>query len=247
VVCALLALALAAPLSAGPSRSQGDSAPAWLPGDRWSYLETDCNLGECVQYNSTREVQAEETVVLGDIQVQAYRVLTRTERPEQMPFFDGSVRWYRASDLAEVRFRSGNAVVGWTYDPPFAFLEFPMEPGPPREVTSTVRSDSGNTTQRWSVVQVVAIRTIEVPAGTFEAYEILEASSGRRFFFASSAAWFVKIEGELGPDHTAILTRAELEPRGSFPFLQLAGVAIVGAFVSAAVVIVLRRKRGRGV
>lgn len=224
-----------------PAAGQGETlAPVWHLGDEWTYKEVDTTLsGMFFQFNSSMKVVGMETLVVNGTAVPTYRVAFRSGRDEgrPFPFIDGSVRWYRTSDLAEVRFLAGSGDWGWTYEPPFALLTFPLRPGAPRNVVATVHLSNGNVTERLATVEVKGLTEVDVPAGNFQAYEILALPYGQlqiadRYFYSPFVANFVRTEGIWGPDHVVVLAEANLTPDSEPPTIVI--LSILGTVTAAA-------------
>ena len=219
-----------------------DGPPTWRIGDRWTYRERECYVWDCPPFsNFTQEVTGMETVSWNNSSVETYRVSYRTDGNESRPLFNGSTWWFRRSDLAYVRFLAADPSVGWSYDPPAAWLVFPLRVGAQWTVyyNATWGYGSLNTT---SEVEVVNRTEVSVPAGTFLAYELVTlGSAATRSWYAPAVDNIVKEEPVMGPGLVSVLVSVERAPGPVDDLAVRLGLVSVTAAVAVVVTFLLLR------
>lgn len=240
-VAALLIL-----LPAWPSRpADGGGAPVWHVGDRWVYRVRDCYGLNCTVYNDTVEVLGMETLNVNGTPIETYRVRLSSEREEIQPFWNGVMTWYRTSDLAEVRFVTGDGNLTATYVPPLAMLPFPLTVGDSRHVCSNLTSEYGTVRVEW-FVDVVNATEVVVPAGASLAYEVV-LNEQDHYFFSPTFKNFVRTVQAVGVSSLLIEAHLYSPPAdrlGTAVFvLGLLGVAIAVFLVLPTVLLRWRRRR----
>lgn len=172
VVLALFVLLLAPAASAKPL-----DAPKLSVGDFFEIRDTIGSDHSPAQARTFRDtVEALETITVNGTSYEAVRIGTTFLGPGG----NGNVtiqRWVRASDGAAIRERSTDGANAWesTYDPPCAQMRYPLDVGDAWTSACTRTQTSGGQSTTTSVnngYRVLRRESVQVPAGTFDAFVI---------------------------------------------------------------------------
>jgi len=171
-----------APTSAPPAAAPVTSAsfPEWRPGDRWVY---DWKSGPDTGTKTVEMVEVKEVN-----QVRYY--VTRIGALDH--YFTLDLRWAAAVQISKVVSRMV---------PPQPWFAWPLEVGRrwahegTFEEGTTKRADS----ERFTVV---ALETIEVPAGRLDAFKVVREAAngdGDEYWYAPKARFYARWLGRRGP------------------------------------------------
>lgn len=183
-VLSILVCLISVTWAAAPSRAEGPEAPVWTNGDFWEYEGSLQAEGIWVDLNMRMEVAGIEQISVKGSIYECYLLDVDVEMDMQgMTVAMTMKMWARVSDIASVRTRT--TVLGETttisYDPPVPY-EWPLEVGAEWSGTTTMITESsqlGNSEETVDyTAEVERKRSITVPAGTFETYEIKVAMTG---------------------------------------------------------------------
>jgi len=155
--CAMSQDAALPPAGAAVSSSSGmrveaDTAPAWRPGDRWAYVWTSGTS------KGTRTIEVREVKAVNGVQ---YYVV-RNNEAEADQYWTMDLRWAASVRDAKVQARMV---------PPEPWFTWPLRVGGQWQHSGEFQQVDGKR-QAEDAFHVVGAETVEVPAGTFQAFKI---------------------------------------------------------------------------
>lgn len=155
------------------------SPPEWRPGDRWTYLVTSGN---------DRGTKTVEVVEVREISSVPYYVVHLGDLDH---YYTRSLNWAAAIRTSKVEARM---------IPPHPWFVWPLEVGK-RWTYQGVWEEQGSKRDLSNRFAVVAVETVEVPAGRFEALKVVRETDTRdldEYWYAPAARWHVLWKGRRG-------------------------------------------------
>lgn len=204
-LCALALIALVLggcsdPVQAPTQPSGAGEGPRpFGPGSSWEYQETRGT--QLLRVMDTARQGTSHDVLVVDRRVSGSGGYERHEE-----------RWQRASDGALIRYNyteilqgSTDSLLPTTFGPPCPHLPWPVEDGAYWDGTCMHQTVTGARGEGAYGYRVEGRETVEVPAGTFEAWRILELRSPfkdepghKRVWYSDAACGIVREEGVEG-------------------------------------------------
>jgi hypothetical protein len=146
------------PPAASEIRAETVPAPAWRPGDRWAYVWTSG------QDRGTRTIEVREVKAINGVR---YYVVRNMEA-EADQYWTMDLHWAGSVRESKVQARMV---------PPEPWFTWPLRVGQQWQHSGEFEQEGGKHRANDTFV-VVALETVEVPAGTFEALKIVRTSTG---------------------------------------------------------------------
>lgn len=154
-----------------PERAQ--EAPEWLPGDRWTFEWTSG------KDTGTKTIEVLETREVNSVNYYVTRLV------EVQHFYTRELHWAAAVRDGRVEARM---------NPPQRWFSWPLEVGARWRFQGAFELLNGQTTHDDSFT-VLAIDTVEVPAGRFPAFRILRQGQGAdsdEYWYAPAVRWYAR-------------------------------------------------------
>jgi hypothetical protein len=163
-----------------------EAAPELRPGDRWVY---EWKSGDD---SATKTV---EIVEIKEVNKVRYYVV-RSSETEQFYAFD----FYTLELHWAGRLRDSDSKVEFRMVPPQPWFVWPLEVGR-RWTHRGTFEEPGKRTPHNDAFAVMAVETVEVPAGRFEAFKVARDTDRRDsdlYWYAPQVRWYVKWVGQRG-------------------------------------------------